>query len=93
MPVSTADDRDVEDGADDERGDDADGHVALRVLGLLGVGGDRVEADVGEEDDRRAGQHAQRLAARAGLARQTVWPKKLKPASAEGRERAASSRG
>ena len=26
------------------------GHVALRVLGLLGRGGDDVEADEGEED-------------------------------------------
>ena len=33
------------------------------LLGLLGVRGDRVEADVGEEDDRGAGEHAERLAA------------------------------
>ena len=31
----------------------ADGHVALRFLRLFGVRGDRIEADVGEEDDRR----------------------------------------
>ena len=45
------------------------GHVALRVLRLLGVRGDGVEADVGEEDDRRAGEHAERLAAGVRLAR------------------------
>ena len=78
MPVSTADDRDVEDRADDQRGDDADRHVALRVLGLLGVGRDRVEADVGEEDDRRPGEHAERLPAGVGLP-EDVLPKKLTP--------------
>ena len=40
----------VEDRADRQRADDADRHVALGVLGLLGGGRDRVEADVGEED-------------------------------------------
>ena len=33
-------------------------HVALRVLGLLGRGRDRVEPDVGEEDLARAGEDA-----------------------------------
>ena len=42
--------RDVEHGADGERAEDADRHVALRILGLLRRGGDRVESDVGEED-------------------------------------------
>ena len=37
--------------------DDADRHVALGVLGLLGLGRDRVEADVGEEDRRGPGKH------------------------------------
>ena len=41
----------IENGADNQGGDDADGQVALRVAALLGGGGDRVEADVGEEDD------------------------------------------
>ena len=31
-------------------------HVPLRVLGLLGRGRDDVEADVGEEDQRGAGE-------------------------------------
>ena len=53
---------DVQDRANKERGNDADGHVALGVLGLLRVGGDRVEADVGEEDDRCPGQYAYRFA-------------------------------
>ena len=40
------------------------------ILGLLGVRRDRIEADVREEDHRRAGEHAERLAARAGLPEQ-----------------------
>ena len=48
----------VEHRADDQRGDDADGQVALRVAALLGGRRDRVEADVGEEDDGAAGEHA-----------------------------------
>gem|GEM_PF-6042352 len=51
-------DADVEDGADDQGGDDADGEVALGVAALFGSGGDGVEADVGEEDDRAAGEDA-----------------------------------
>jgi len=49
-------DADVQDGADDERGDDADGDVALGVLALFGGGGDGVETDVGEEDDGASGE-------------------------------------
>src|SRR6266545_359399 len=48
-------DDDVDDRADDERADDADRHVPLGVAALLGHGRDRVEADVGEEDDGGAG--------------------------------------
>ena len=40
-------------GAEQHRADDADGQVALRVLGLLGRRRDGVEAVEGEEDDRR----------------------------------------
>ena len=58
MPVSTADDDDVEDRADDERAEDADRHVALRILRFLRRGRDRVEADVREEHDRRRAEHA-----------------------------------
>ena len=58
MPVSTSATSDVEQRADRERAQDADGHVALRVLGLLRGGRDRVEADVGEEDDGRAADDA-----------------------------------
>ena len=46
-------DQQVEHGADRERADQADRHVALRVLGFFGRGRDRVEADVGEEDRGR----------------------------------------
>ena len=34
------------------------GHIALRILALLGCRGDRIESDVGEEDDGAAGQYA-----------------------------------
>ena len=44
----------VEDRGHDERAHDADGQVALRVLGLLGRRRDRVEPHVGQEDDARA---------------------------------------
>ncbi len=50
--------RAVEHGAGHQRGQDADGQVALRVLALLGRRRDRVEADVSEEDDGAAGEHA-----------------------------------
>ena len=56
------------------------------LLGLLGVGRDRVEADVGEEDDRRAGEHADRLAGRARLPEQRV-AEEADRRSAERRER------
>ena len=49
MPVSTSRDADVQDGADHQRRDDADGHIALRIAALLAGRGDGVEADVGEE--------------------------------------------
>ena len=51
-------DRDVEHRADDQRADDAARQVPLRVLRLLGGGRHDVEADEGEEHDRRAGEDA-----------------------------------
>ena len=50
----------VEDRADDQRADDRQRQVALRVAGLLAAGRDRVEADVGEEDDRGGRGHRRR---------------------------------
>ena len=41
----------VENGAEDERTENADGHVALGISRFLGGGRDRIETDVGEEDD------------------------------------------
>src|SRR3546814_2367385 len=43
-------DEQIEDGADREAADQADRHVALRILGFLRRGRHRVEADIGEED-------------------------------------------
>ena len=51
-------DEDVEHGADQQRADDADGHVAFGVFRFLARGRDRFEADVGEEHDRRGAQDA-----------------------------------
>ena len=47
-------DHHVDDRADRQAAKNADRQVALRVARLLGRGRDRVEADVGEEHDRRA---------------------------------------
>ena len=58
MPVKTSRDDDVDERADDQRADDADRQVALRVADFLGDGRHGVEADVGEEHDRRSGLHA-----------------------------------
>ena len=57
---------DVDDRADDEAGDHGDGHVALRVLRFLGRRRHRVEADVGEEDDRRRARDAAEAVGREG---------------------------
>src|SRR5256885_11899765 len=46
--------RHVQDGADDQGRNDSDGDVALGILGFLGCGAHRVEADVGEEEDRKS---------------------------------------
>ena len=51
-------DEDVEDRAEQQRADQADRHVALRILGFLGRGRDRVETDVGEEHRRRGADRA-----------------------------------
>ena len=48
-------DEDVERGGDQQRADDRARQVALGLLDLLAGGRDRVEADVGEEDQRRRG--------------------------------------
>src|ERR1700748_3713610 len=69
----------LEEGEDPKGADQSDRHVALRVLGLLGGGGDRVEADVGEEDRGGRAQHArparaQRVApALGGEGGEVVW--------------------
>ena len=58
MPVSTAATAMYSTVQSSSEVDDADRHVALRVARLLGVGRDRVEADVGEEDVAGAARHA-----------------------------------
>ncbi|GCC49236.1 hypothetical protein chiPu_0033601, partial [Chiloscyllium punctatum] len=62
--------RNIERSADHERAEDADRHVALRPLRLLRRGRDRIEADIGEENHRRAADHARPAEyARTGIRR------------------------
>ena len=49
---------DVEQRANNERCNNTDRQVALRILTFLGSRGDRIKSDVGEENDRSAGQNA-----------------------------------
>ena len=49
---------DIEECANDERGDDAEREVALRVVTFFGGGGDGIKPDVREKNDRAAGQYA-----------------------------------
>ena len=65
--MKTSGDDDVDDRADDEGADDPDRHVALRVAALLGDRRDGVEADVGEEDDRRARRDSREPVGREGM--------------------------
>ncbi len=51
-------DHDIQDGADDQRTDDADWQVARRILDFLGGRGDGVEADEGKEHQRGGAHHA-----------------------------------
>ena len=46
-------DRDIEHGANDQRGDDPHRHIALRIPAFLRRGRDGIESDVGEEYDGR----------------------------------------
>src|SRR5208337_4720191 len=59
--------RDVQHGADHQRGDDAARQVALRILAFLGGGGDGVKADVGEENDRTAGEDSRPAVGSVGV--------------------------
>ncbi len=52
-PSGDTGDNDIEEGADEERTNDGDGHVALRIFCFLGSGADRVKPDIGEEDNTR----------------------------------------
>src|ERR1700761_7197681 len=54
----------IKDGADDQRGDDAEGEIFLRLLALLGGRRDRVETDVSKEDNRPAGEDSRKTVRR-----------------------------
>jgi hypothetical protein len=49
---------DVEHGADHQSAQDADGHVLSRVARFRSRGGDRLKAEIGKEDHRRAVDNA-----------------------------------
>ena len=51
-------DQQIEDRADGQRADQADGHVTLRILGFLGRRRNGVEPDIGEEDRGRGADDA-----------------------------------
>jgi hypothetical protein len=55
MPSKHHRDADIEQRADDQRHDDAEGQIFLRIARFLGGGGDRIESDVGEENDCASG--------------------------------------
>jgi len=78
-------DRHVDDHADDHRADNADGQVAIGVLGFLGGGSDGVEAVESEEDDRSSGHHPD-LAARWPAAREAVGHERVKIGGVEHRK-------
>src|SRR5882757_1368085 len=58
---------DIEQCTGNERGDDADGQVALRILTLLCSGGDGIESNVGEKDDRSASKDSRPAVRRKGM--------------------------
>src|SRR6202035_3882744 len=56
-----------QDGADHQRGDDADRQGALRIYRFFRRRGHRVEADVGEENQRGAGEDAEAAEVRLAI--------------------------
>ncbi len=77
----------VDQRAADHRADDADRQVAARVLGLLGRGGDGVEAVEGEEDDRRGRHDAALHAGRIQRLREAERHERLQVVRIERRQR------
>ena len=73
-------DEDVENRTESERPDQADRHVALRILGLLGRRRNRVEADIGEED---RGCGPDRADARSEPAEDAGWQERVELVHAE----------
>ena len=68
--------QDVENGADHQRSQDADRHVALGILRLLRGRRNRVKSNVGEEDHARARDHSRPaiLSELAGIRRKKRSP-------------------
>ena len=77
---------DIKHRANEQGRDYPDGDVAFGVDSLLGMGGDGVEADISEEDYRRAGYHSHRIAAGVSSPEHR-YPEKAQPRPAERRER------
>ena len=59
--------RNVKNGANDQRGNDSDGQVSLRIARFLGGGRYRIEADVGEKNDRAASENTRPSLRREGM--------------------------
>ena len=55
--------RNVENRADDQRRDDTNGDIPRRLFRFFRVNRDRIETNVGEEDDRGSRKHPQRFSA------------------------------
>jgi hypothetical protein len=60
-------DADIQQGANDQRGNDAKGQVALRVARLFSGGGNGIETDIGEKDNCAAGHNAAKSRGSEGL--------------------------
>src|SRR5882757_1878708 len=60
-------DGNIEQCASDERRDDAYGQITLRILTLLCSGGDGIESNVGEKDNRSAGEDSRPAVRRKGM--------------------------
>src|SRR5882724_7747738 len=58
-------DGDIENRAEGERGDNADGNVTGWIARLLSVSRDRIETDVGVKYDGRPGHHSEGLTGRS----------------------------
>src|SRR5882724_2137408 len=74
-----ADNENIEDGADDQRTENSNGHIPRRIFGFLRCRGDGVKPDIGEENYGRTAAHSgpSILAADTGVGRHERMPVSL----------------